>query len=101
MNFALYVSPPTEITDSKHQSLMNLSQWILKEELKYAIIGIVIIITLSFLNYIYKRKFEKGNEKRNIVNLSLINFLLLIATLLLTYYDTYTGLAIEIGYRFK
>ncbi len=101
MNFALYVSPPSEITDSKKQSLNNLSKWILKEELEYGIIGIGIVIILAFLNYIYQRKFEKVNSKRNIINLTLINFILLTITLILTYYDTYNGLAIEIGYRFE
>ena len=78
-----------------------LSKWILKEELEYGIIGIGIVIILAFLNYIYQRKFEKVNSKRNIINLTLINLTLLIVTLILTYYDTYNGLAIEIGYRFE
>ena len=101
MSFALYVSPPSEITDSKKQSLTNLSQWILNEELEYGIIGIGVVIILAFLNYIYQRKFEKVNSRRDIINLTLINITLLTLTLLLTYYNTYNGLAIEIGYRFE
>jgi hypothetical protein len=95
------VGHPSEITDSKEQNLDNLSQWIFNEELKIGLIGLGLILVLGLFSYLYQRKIEKLNLIKPIISLTLINCLLLIASLLLVYGHTYNGLAIEVGYHFK
>lgn len=101
ISLALIVRPPSEITGSKEKSLENLSRWILNEELKIILLGLVVIIMLGFLNYLYQRKIEKLNLIKQIINLTLINCLVLIGSLLIIYIYTYNELAIEVGYYFK
>jgi len=101
LSLALIVRPPSEITNSKEQSLDNLSKWIFNEELKIGLIGLGIILILGLFNYLYQRKIEKLNLIKPIINLTLINCLILILSLCLIYSHTYNGLAIEIGYHFK
>lgn len=97
LKLALIVSLPSEITNSKEQSLDNLSKWIFNEELKIDLIGLGIIFILGLFNYLYQFKVEKLNLIKPIISLTLINCLILILSLFLIYRDTYNGLVIEIG----
>lgn len=101
ISLAIVVRPPSEIADSKEQSLENLRQWILNEELKIIFIGLMVILLLGFFSYLYQRKIEKLNLISPIVNLTLINCLVLIISLIIIYSYTYYGLSIEVGYHFK
>lgn len=101
ISLALVVRPPSEITDSKEESLDNLNQWIFNEELKIGLIGLGVIVVLGIFSYLYQRKIERLNLIKPIINLTLINCLILIISLFLIYGHTYNGLAIEVGYHFK
>jgi hypothetical protein len=100
MYFAIIVRPPSEITESKEQSLDNLNQWIINQELKIGFIGIIIIGVLGLLSHLYLRKFEKTDTRKPIRNMTLINCVILMITLFLIYGHTYSGLAVEVGYHF-
>lgn len=101
LSLALVVSPPTKITDYKEQSLDNLSQWIINEEIRIGLIGLVIIIILGLFNYLYQKTIEKLNSIKPIINLSFINCLILLISLYLIYEHSYNDLATEISYHFQ
>jgi amino acid transporter len=101
LSLALIVRPPSEITESKEQSLENLNQWVINEELKIGLIGLCIITLLGIFNYLYQRRIEKLNLIKPIIRLTIINCLIVIISLALIYTHTYNGLAVKVGYHFK
>ena len=101
MTFAITVRPPSKIAKTEEKSLINLKNWIINQELKIALFLICIVGILGLLSYLYQRKFEKLSKKEPIIKLTLVNSLIVILTLILTYVHTYNGLAIEVGYYFK
>jgi len=101
MTFAITVRSPSQIAKTEEQSLTNLRNWIITQELKIAIFLIGIIGFLGILSYLYRRKFEQLSNKEPIIKLVVVNYLIVMSTLILTYADTYKRLAVEVGYYFK
>jgi len=101
MRFAVVVHPPFEVSISKEQSLTYLKDWLISEELKMILYGLLLIGLLAFFNWIYKRKLEYNSYSTSVILTILINFTLLIITATLIYFETYSNMTIEIGNHFN
>lgn len=101
ISLATYVRPPTELTLSETESLTNLSDWLISELLISGVYGLIIIGVLALIHYYFLKKINEEYFKPSIIKTTFINIFILILSIIITFYQVYNNLSIEIGYHFN
>lgn len=97
LSFATITNLPVQITETEEKSLYHLKKWILHQELKASLVLLCSVGILGVFNYWYRNRHEKSSSKNSISTVVFMNIVIIVLTLLLTYFHTYNGLAPEVG----
>jgi len=89
--------PPFARETTAMETLNHLNQWLLELLLKIGLIGLGLITLLWVFNYYFQKRFERLNLKRPITFITLINFLFLVVTLILTYFNAFNSLSLDVN----